>query len=71
MKLRSTGLSDVGLKREANEDFFALHESAGLFVVADGLGGHVAGRVASELAGGRVLGDHDVVRYRMGIIGGV
>ncbi len=55
MKLRSTGLSDVGLKREANEDFFALDESAGLFVVADGLGGHVAGRVASELAVGRFL----------------
>lgn len=55
MKLRSTGLSDVGLKREANEDFFALDESAGLFVVADGLGGHVAGRVASELAVGRFV----------------
>lgn len=44
--------SDPGRKRSANEDFFAADEKLGLFVVADGLGGHVAGRRASELGVG-------------------
>jgi serine/threonine protein phosphatase PrpC len=44
--------SDPGRKRSANEDFFAVDEKLGLFVVADGLGGHVAGRRASELGVG-------------------
>ncbi len=44
--------SDPGRKRNANEDFFAIDDKLGLFVVADGLGGHVAGRRASELGVG-------------------
>lgn len=44
--------SDPGRKRSVNEDFFAIDEKLGLFVVADGLGGHVAGRRASELGVG-------------------
>jgi len=44
--------SDPGRKRPVNEDFFATDEKLGLFVVADGLGGHVAGRRASELGVG-------------------
>ena len=55
MKVRTAARSDVGLRREANEDFYAIDESAGLFVVADGLGGHAAGRTASELAVGRFM----------------
>ena len=46
----SAALSDIGRKRAANEDCFALDEEHGVFVVADGLGGHVAGRTASETA---------------------
>ena len=42
--------TDIGRKRAANEDFYAIDEGSRLFVVADGLGGHVAGRVASETA---------------------
>src|SRR5262245_12184156 len=42
--------SDVGCKRDFNEDSFAVEPAVGVFVVADGLGGHVAGRRASETA---------------------
>jgi protein phosphatase len=42
--------SDVGRKRDFNEDFHGVDAASGTFVVADGLGGHVAGRRASEAA---------------------
>ena len=50
-------LSDIGRKRAANEDFFAAEPEHGLFVVADGLGGHVAGRTASETAVGAFVAE--------------
>lgn len=52
MRFSVSACTDTGRKRTANEDFYALEEKLGLFVVADGLGGHVAGRRASELAVG-------------------
>jgi len=44
------GLSDTGLLREANEDRIHLNEEDRLYVVADGMGGHAAGEVASGIA---------------------
>jgi len=43
------GLTDVGRKRKHNEDAYALDESEGLFIVADGMGGHAAGEVAAKI----------------------
>jgi len=50
MKLTFKGMTDVGRKREANEDCFAVIPDDSLFIVADGMGGHAAGEVASKLA---------------------
>jgi protein phosphatase len=48
--IRSSGITDVGLKREGNEDSFFVEDSLGLYIVADGMGGHLAGEVASQVA---------------------
>jgi serine/threonine protein phosphatase PrpC len=42
--------TDVGLRREINQDSFLVDDSLGLYVVADGMGGHRGGEVASKLA---------------------
>lgn len=50
VRIYSAGISDVGRRRKLNEDNYLIDESLGLFIVADGMGGHEAGEVASKLA---------------------
>ena len=50
LKIDAAGRTDVGLQREHNEDAFAVIDPHRLYVVADGMGGHRAGNVASAMA---------------------
>ncbi len=48
MRTVSVGLTDVGKKRPHNEDAFAVDDVLGLYIVADGVGGHAKGEIASN-----------------------
>ena len=50
LKILSFGLTDVGMRRDHNEDSYLVDDDQQLYVVADGMGGHLGGEMASALA---------------------
>jgi protein phosphatase len=58
IRLKACGLSDVGLARTHNEDCFEIDQDLQVYVVADGMGGHSHGEVASRIAVGAI---HDFI----------
>jgi serine/threonine protein phosphatase PrpC len=58
LRIKACGLSDVGLTRVHNEDYFEIDPRHRLYVVADGMGGHSYGEVAAQIA---VKAIHDFV----------
>jgi len=50
LRIEARGITDVGMRRDQNEDALLVDEELRLFVVADGMGGHAGGGTASRLA---------------------
>ncbi len=55
MKLKSVARTDIGLRRSKNEDAYGYDDDHYIYIVADGMGGHVGGEFASKIAVDTIL----------------
>ncbi|GAB6109280.1 Stp1/IreP family PP2C-type Ser/Thr phosphatase [Fusibacter bizertensis] len=60
--MRAIALTDVGITRENNEDYYLIHENLEIFIIADGMGGYQAGEVASELAATTIMNGYNDIK---------
>ncbi|MCH5374312.1 MAG: protein phosphatase 2C domain-containing protein, partial [Planctomycetes bacterium] len=65
MKIESFGITDIGQRRQRNEDRFIVDDRLGLYLVCDGMGGHAGGDIAAETASNAVA---DFFRDRQSLI---
>ncbi len=63
MKLSAFGISDIGLVRTNNEDSFCFDQSMQIFILADGMGGHNAGEIASAKAVETIFNHFSVAKH--------
>src|SRR5512135_3301133 len=58
MRWLAAARTDRGRKRSSNEDAFSMRADLGFFTLADGMGGHAAGEVASQMAVDRLTEEY-------------
>ena len=60
--MRALARTDVGIRRENNEDYFMMNQERRIFVISDGMGGYQAGEIASEIASKTILEQFEAIQ---------